>query len=252
MNIVSEKEKTQTEILSVLFNYHDVIVSMGNGEPDYILSAIDENPNAFTSLRIHQILEMKNRQYIQGEFPNIRYVSYFMNGFARKAYLNGKCDLMPNHFHQMPQLLESVTENPVIVCQTSPMDQDGYFSLGTEADYTAHFIGKASFVIQVNEFVPRTNGENKIHISQVEALIFHNQPLHELPEIPIRDIDQKIAENIAERIDHGSTLQVGIGGIPNAVVGMLRNHRNLGIHTEMMTDGIYDLVNKGFITVTEK
>ncbi|MCR2820061.1 acetyl-CoA hydrolase/transferase family protein [Lederbergia panacisoli] len=246
------KEKNQNEILSLLSKYHDVIVSMGNGEPDYILNLIDENPGAFSFLRLHQILEMKNRQYIQGEFPNIRYVSYFMNGFARKAFSNGKCDLMPNHFHQMPQLLEEVTKNPVIVCQTSPMDENGFFSLGTEADYTAHFIGKAPFVIQVNEHVPRSVGENKIHISQVEALIHHNQPLHELPEIPVRDIDQKIAEYIAERIDHGSTLQVGIGGIPNAVVGLLSHHRNLGIHTEMLTDGIHHLVQQGVITGTEK
>ncbi|GHI01669.1 acetyl-CoA hydrolase/transferase family protein [Neobacillus kokaensis] len=252
MSILIEKEKTQTEILSILSKYHDVIVSMGNGEPDYILSAIDENPEAFSSLKIHQILEMKNRQYIQGEFPHIRYVSYFMSGYARKAFLNGKCDLVPNHFHQMPQLLESETEKPVIVCQTSPMDQDGYFSLGTEADYTAHFIGKAPFVIQVNEFVPRTNGENKIHLSQVKALINYNQPLHELTEIPVRNIDQKIAAYIAERINHGSTLQVGIGCIPNAVVGLLGNHRNLGIHTEMLTDGIYDLVQQGVITGIEK
>ncbi|MCM3571403.1 acetyl-CoA hydrolase/transferase family protein [Neobacillus mesonae] len=252
MSINNDKEKTILEIMSILSNYHDLIAAMGNGEPDFILSAIDENPNAFSSLKIHQILEMKNRQYIQGEFPNIRYVSYFMSVFARRAFINGKCDLVPNHFHQMPKLLDSVTKNPVIVCQTSPMDEDGYFSLGTEADYTAHFIGNAPFVIQVNEFVPRTNGENKIHISQVEAFIRHNQPLHELPEIPIRDIDQKIAEYIAERIDHGSTLQVGIGGIPNAVVRLLSSHRNLGIHTEMLTDGIYDLVQQGVVTGSEK
>lgn len=246
------KEKNKSELLSILANYQDIIVSMGNGEPDYILSAIDENPATFSSLNIHQILEMKNRQYIQGEFPHIRYISYFMNAYARKAFLNGKCDLMPNHFHQMPQLLESTTKSPVVVCQTSPMDEDGYFSLGTEADYTAHFIGKAPFVIQVNEQMPRTVGENKIHISQVEAFIRHNQPLHELPEIPVRDIDEKIAEYIAERIDNGSTLQVGIGGIPNAVVRLLRNHRNLGIHTEMLTDGIYDLVQEGVVTGKEK
>lgn len=252
MNFYTEKEKTKTEILSILSKYKDIIVSMGNGEPDYILSAIDENPNYFSSVRIHQILEMKNRRYIQGEFPNIRYVSYFMSGFARKAFLNGKCELIPNHFHQMPKVLEYVTENPVIVVQASPMDENGYFTFGTEADYTAYFIGKASFVLQVNEYVPRTNGENKIHISQVEAIIHHDQPLHVLPEIKVKDIDEKIAEYIAERIDNGSTLQVGIGGIPNAVVSLLRNHQNLGIHTEMLTDGIYDLVERGVITGSEK
>ncbi len=252
MKLISEKEKSLTEIISILSKYEDIIVSMGNGEPDDILSAIDENASAFSSLKIHQLLEIKDRRYINGEFPNIRYKSYFLSGYARKAFLNGKCDLIPNHFHQMPKLLENTTNNPVIVCQVSPMDEDGYFSLGTEADYSSYFIEKASFVVQVNEHVPRTNGDNRIHISQIEGFIRYNHPLHELPKALVREIDKKIAEFIAERIDHGSTLQVGIGGIPNAVVGLLGNHRNLGIHTEMLTDGVYDLIQKGVVTGTEK
>lgn len=252
MNSTTNKEKSLDEILSIISKHPDVIVSMGNGEPDYILTAIDENPSVFSSLKIHQILEMKNRNYIQGEYPTIRYVSYFLNGYSRKAFLNGNCELVPNHFHQMPTLLEKVTVNPIVLCQASPMDENGYFTLGTEADYSAHFIGKAPFILQINNQVPRTFGENKIHISQVEGLIEHHQPLHELPEIPVRDIDEKIATYIAERIDNGSTLQVGIGGIPNAVVGMLENHRDLGVHTEMLTDGIFDLVKKDVITGKKK
>lgn len=252
MSLIAEKEKNINEILSILSKYENLIVSMGNGEPDSILSAIDENPSYFSSLRIHQLLEVKDRRYMHGDYPNIRYVSYFLGRFARKAFLNGTCDLVPNHFHQMPKLLESTLNNPVVVCQTSPMDVDGYFSLGTEAEYSSYFIGKAPFVIQVNEHVPRTDGDNRIHISQVAGLIRNNQPLNELPKIPVSDIDQKIAAYIAERIDHGSTLQVGIGGIPNAVVGLLGNHRNLGVHTEMLTDGIYELAQKGVITGAEK
>lgn len=252
MSIEQQKEKSNEEILSILAKYDHIIVSMGNGEPDYILNLIDENPHVFSNSTLHQILEMKDRRYIQGEHPNIRYVSYFLNGFSRKAYQKGACDLIPNHFHQMPKLLTQTAPNPVVVCQTSPMDEDGYFSLGAAADYTAYFIGKAPFVIQVNNHVPRTNGVNKIHISQVAGFIRHDQPLHELPNIPVSDIDKKIASYVAERIDDGATLQVGIGGIPNAVVGLLKDHRDLGIHTEMLTDGVYELVQQGVVTGAKK
>jgi acyl-CoA hydrolase len=246
------KEKSPSEILSILSNYKDIIVGMANGEPDTILNMIDEHPNVFSEVKIHQMLEMKNRRYFQGDFPAIRYVSYFMGAHSRKAFSNGKCDLIPNHFHQMPQLLDSICQKPIIVCQASPIDEEGYFSLGTEADYVVHFIGKAPFVIQVNKHVPKTNGTNKIHLSQIEGFIQDDQPLHELPSIPVRDIDQKIAQYVAERIDNGSTLQVGIGGIPNAVVSLLSNHREIGIHTEMLTDGVIDLVQQGVVTGTKK
>ncbi|WP_246521473.1 acetyl-CoA hydrolase/transferase family protein [Ornithinibacillus massiliensis] len=245
-------DNTQSEILSLLSNYQHIIVSMANGEPDYILNLIDEHPEAFTNLTIHQMLELKDRRYIQGEYPNIRYVSYFLSKHARKSFLNGTCDLIPNHFHQMPRLLEKRCPNPLVISQASPMDEEGYFSLGTSGDYTAHFIGKAPFVLQVNNHVPKTHGKNRIHISQVAGFIQYDQSLQELPNAPICDIDQQIAEYVAERIENGSTLQVGIGGIPNAVVSLLKDHRDLGIHTEMLTDGVYDLATNGVITGTKK
>ncbi|MGM8214810.1 acetyl-CoA hydrolase/transferase family protein [Bacillaceae bacterium W0354] len=247
-----EKEKSLSEILSLIAEHEDAIVSMGNGEPDYILSAIDENPDVFNSLKIHQLLEIKDRKYINGEFPNIRYISYFLSQYSRKAFLKGQCDLVPNHFHQVPKLLEEVTNQPIVLCQASPIDENGYFSLGTEAEYTAYFIGKAPFILQVNEHMPRTNGVNKIHVNDVAGFIQHNQPLFELKETPIKDIDMKIAEYVAERIDDGSTLQVGIGGVPNAVISLLKNHRNLGIHTEMLTEGCYELFERGVITGNQK
>lgn len=132
------------------------------------------------------------------------------------------------------------------------MDEDGYFSLGTVADYSAYFIGKIPFILQVNEHTPRTHGQNKIHISQILGYVRHNTPLVELKPSVITDVDIKIAEHIAERIDNGATLQVGIGGIPNAVVSLLKDHKDLGIHTEMLTDGISELFKAGVITGTKK
>lgn len=250
--MMTNNEKDIQQILNLIENDTDIIIPLGNGEPDLILTAIDENPYHFTSLRIHQMLELKERNYMNGVYPHIRYISYFMNSFARKAYLNGTCELIPNHFHQMPKLLEQTAKNPLVVCQASPMDEEGYFTLGTEADYAAYFIGKVPFILQVNEHMPRTYGENRIHISQILGYIRHNAPLFEIKPSPVTDTDVKIAEYIAERIDHGSTLQVGIGGIPNAVISLLKNHRDLGIHTEMLTDGICELYKAGVITGKNK
>lgn len=252
MNSMLEKEKTINEILSLIPDNADIIIPLGNGEPDAILTAIDEQPERFSSLRIHQMLELKERKYMHGVYPHIRYITYFMNGFARKAYLNGTCELIPNHFHQMPKLLEKTAKNPIILCQASPMDDKGYFSLGTEADYAAYFIGKIPFILQVNENMPRTYGDNQIHISQILGYIKHDVPLFALPPAEVTETDKKIAGYIAERIENGSTLQVGIGGIPNAVVSLLKDHQNLGIHTEMLTDGIAELMQLGVINGAKK
>lgn len=252
MTLQTEKEKNIQEILSMIPDDSDIIVPLANGEPNYILTAIDSHPDQFSSLRIHQMLELRDRKYIHGEHDHIRYISYFLGGFSRKAYLNGTCDLIPNHFHQMPELLQQTAKNPIVLCQASPMDEDGYFSLGTEADYTAYFIGKIPFILQVNEEMPQTYGENKVHISQVLAFVRHNEHLVELNSPAVTDTDKKIAQYIAERIDNGTTLQIGIGGIPNAVVSLLKDHRDLGIHTEMLTDGVAELAKLGVITGAKK
>lgn len=252
MTLQTEKEKNIQEILSIIPDDSDLIIPLANGEPNYILTAIDNHPEQFSSLRIHQMLELRERKYLHKEYPHIRYISYFLGGYSRKAYANGTCDLIPNHFHQMPELLWQTARNPIAICQASPMDDEGYFSMGTEADYTADFIGKIPFILQVNEEMPRTFGKNKIHHSQVLAFVRHNEHLVELHSPAVTDTDRQIAQFIAERINHGTTLQIGIGGIPNAVVSLLKDHRDLGIHTEMLTDGVAELARLGVVTGTKK
>jgi acyl-CoA hydrolase len=247
-----QKEKNIEEILELIPDGSDIIVPLGNGEPDAILSEIDEHLDFFSSLKIHQILEIKDRKYMHKINPNIEYHSYFMNGFSRAAFRDRTIELVPNHFHDVPKIMESRVKKPIMVCQTSPMDEAGYFSLGTGADYATYFIGKIPIIIQVNEYMPRTNGTNKVHISQIIGYVKRNKPLFELPTVQVKDIDITIAEYIADHISNGSTMQVGIGGIPNAVISLLQHHKDLGIHTEMMTDGIAELYENGVITGAKK
>ncbi len=253
MPSIEKKKKTITEILELIPNGADLIIPIANGEPHELLSSIDRGATRFTGLHIHQMLELRERGYINGAYPeHIRYSSYFLGSYARKAYALGKCDLVPNHFQQAPRILMDTAHKPIILAMASPIDEDGYFSLGTQADYVSPFIGKAPFILEVNKQMPRTFGDNQVHISQVLAYHEVDEPLYELISPPMTEIDRRIADYVAERISDGSTLQIGIGGIPNAIMSNLQNHKGLGVHTEMLTDGVVDLVERGVITGEHK
>ena len=139
-----------------------------------------------------------------------------------------------------------------MLAAVSPPDQHGYFSLGTHADYAAALIGEVPFFVEVNHRMPRTYGENQVHLSQVVGWCEADYPLTELQPRPVRETDRKIAEYVAERIPNGATLQAGIGSIPDEVLGLLGDHRNLGVNTELLSDGFVDLIERGVISGTRK
>jgi acyl-CoA hydrolase len=251
--INEEKKKAAEDVLSLIQNGDDIIVPLANGEPVVLLDTIEENAERWTGVRIHQMHALKERPYIHGKFGNhLRHVAYFLSGASRKAFLAGECELVPNHFHEVPRLMRETTKTSLILAAASPMDELGYFSLGTNADYVASFIGKAPFFLEVNKNMPRTFGGNQIHISQIAGYIDVDYPLHEAKEPVITDIDRKIAANVVDRIPDSATLQVGIGAIPNAIIGFLDNHKNIGIHTELLTDGLVDLAEKGIVNGLDK
>ncbi|HHY73966.1 MAG TPA: acetyl-CoA hydrolase/transferase family protein [Bacillus bacterium] len=251
--LFNNKEKKPEDVLSYIHNDDDIIVPLANGEPQILVDVIERNATNFKNVRIHQMHGIKERDYIWGKYAgHLEHVSYFLSHVTRKAFLEGKCSLVPNNFHEMPRLLEKATKMSLIVTAASPMDEHGYFSLGVSADYVAPFIGKVPFFLEVNKQMPRTFGSNVIHISQIEGYINVDYPLFEVQPAEITDIDRRIAEFVAERIENGATIQSGIGAIPNAIVSMLTNHKNLGIHTELMADGVMELIEKGVVTGTEK
>jgi acyl-CoA hydrolase len=136
----------------------------------------------------------------------------------------------------------------VLFASCSPMDEHGYLSFSLSVTYERVLVDEGALVIvEVNPNLPRTFGDTTLHISEVEALVEVNYPASELPEVPFNEKDSKIAGFIAERIENGSTIQLGIGGIPNALAGGLKDKKRLGIHTEMLTDNMVDLVNCGAV-----
>ena len=188
-----------------------------------MLDVLERENERLSGVRVHQMHALQERPYIHGAFGDrLRHVSYFLSGATRKAYWEGGCDLVPNHFSEMPRLLEQVTRHPVVLAAASPPDRAGYFSLGTNADYVASLIGKVPFFLEVNERMPRTFGLNQIHASQLLGYCEADRPLVEVPPAQPDERDRAIAAAIVERIPDGATLQVGIGGIPNAVLDALR------------------------------
>lgn len=231
----------------------DLIVPLACGEPTALIDALEDANEQLSGVRIHQMHALHDRPYLHGEFGDrLRHVSYFLSPVTRKPYWEGHIDLVPANFSEMPQTLHRSARNPVVIAAASPPDDRGYFTLGTNADYVASLIGKVPFFLEVTSHMPSTHGLNAVHESQIVGWTESDRPLVEVPGVDGNPLDERIATLIAAEIADGSTLQVGIGGVPNALMSMLRDHRELGIHTELISDGIVDLVERGAITGTQK
>jgi acyl-CoA hydrolase len=239
-------------VVELLDAHRDVVVPLANGEPDTVMSAIDAAGPTLDGVRVHQMHTLYDRPYLHGAYPGLRHVAYFLSHVTRPAFHAGGCDFTPVHFSEMPLILGHVTRSPVIVAASSLPDRHGWFSLGTNADYVARFIGKAPFFLEANPRMPRTRGENNLHVSQVEGWVEADYPLVESAAPKVGAKDRLIGELIAERVPDGATIQVGIGSIPAAALGALRNHRDLGVHTELLSDAIAELFMAGVITGTGK
>jgi acyl-CoA hydrolase len=231
----------------------DVIVPLANGEPVSLLDAIEAHADRFEGLRIHQMHVIHDRPYLHGVYGHrMRHVSYFLSAVTRPCYREGTIDLVPSNFSEMRDVLKMNTKDPLVVAASSSLDRHGYFSLGVSADYTASFIGKARFFLEANAQMPRTFGRNQLHVSQIAGWTEVDRPLVEIPAVAGDDIDDRIAALVAERIPDGATLQIGIGATPNAILAALADHRDLGIHTELLSDGIVDLVEAGVVNGVNK
>src|ERR687893_2461448 len=230
----------------------DLIAGMGNSEPVTLLDAIEAHVERLSDVRIHQMFPFRERCYMHGHFPGLRHVSWFLSPANREAFHKGTCDLVPNNFSEVPSLMRRSTRCSLVLASVSPPDRHGYFSLGTHADYVAALIGQAPFFVEANHRMPRTFGENQVHLSQVVGWCEADYPLTELPHRPARGIDRQIAEFVAERIPDGATLQAGIGAIPDEVLGLLGDHKDLGVNSELLSDGFVDLIDKGVINGTRK
>ena len=246
---------TADAVLDHVLDGGHLIVPLGNGEPVALLDAIEAAAarGAIDNITVHQMHALRDRPYLHAAYGDrLRHVSYFLSHITRPCFRDGTVDLVPNHFSEVFSHMQRRTTDPLVIACASPLDRHGYFSLGVSADYTSSFIGRARFFLEVNEHMPRTFGRNQIHISQVEGWYRNDSPLVAVPPPAIVDDDRTIAAHVAERIPNGACLQTGIGAIPNAIMSALAGHRDLGVHTELLSDGLVDLVELGVVNGVRK
>lgn len=227
-----------------------IVTGLGCGGATAILEEMVTRKKELKDVVIHQMLPLYNYRYFQeGMEDSIRHNSWFNSPYTRKMVNDKRADFTPNFFHESPALFSNYHEINILIAAVSPMDRHGYFSFGLSVDYTKPVAEHADLVIlEVNQAMPRTLGDSFIHISEVDYLVESDYPLPELPVSEPDEVELRIGEYVAELIEDGSTFQLGIGGIPNAITASLTDKKDLGIHSEMLTDGMVDLVEKGVIT----
>lgn len=232
-----------------------IIVPTGVGEPPALLTALSEQRLDFQDVKVAQILAMRKYAYIDPTTTqHVRHVALFFGGATRAGGQEGWIDFIPNYFSEIPAQIErGQIPADVVFSMASPMDAHGYFALSLGADYTMAAVARArAVVLEVNPNVPFTYGNCHVHISQVAALVESSDPVLEVGLPTIGPVQQAIGKHVADLIDDGSTLQIGYGGIPDAVVMQLTEKRDLGIHTEMLGDGILKLIESGAVTNRRK
>lgn len=250
-----QKRMTAADAASLIRDGDTVVVPTGVGEPPALLHALSARRHSLRGVAVSQILPLRKFAYIDPETrAHIRHDAYFFGGATRAGGQAGWVDYLPAYFSELPMLIDrGLSPADVVVSMASPMDEHGYFSLSLAPDYTMAAVRRARVVLlEVNPNVPFANGDCHIHISQVAGLVESDEPLFEVGLPQIGPVQEAIGKHVADLIDDGATLQIGYGGIPDAVVMQLQHKRDLGIHTEMIGDGILSLIESGAVTNRRK
>jgi 4-hydroxybutyrate CoA-transferase len=250
-----KKLVTAEDAVSVIKSGDRVYISGNAATPYVLLNALASRKDELEDVELAHVLllgeDPLSRPEMEGHF---RHNSLFVGPADRKAINEGRADYIPIFLHQIPGLIYS-GQMPlnVTMLHLSPPDEHGFMSFGVEVLASKAAAEKAQIVIaQVNEEMPRVLGDSFIHVSRVHKIVEISEDLPQLERSPFTEVERKIGHFIAELIEDGSTLQLGIGGIPDAVLSALKERRDLGIHTEMVSDGVMEAIEAGIITGAKK
>ncbi len=250
-----QKRMNATDAVRLVRNGDFIIVPTAAGEPPTLLTALSEQRRDFLDVKVAQILAIRKYGYIDPDTADhVRHVAFFYGGATRAGGQAGWVDFIPAYFSELPQQIErGLVGSDVVFAMASPMDSHGYFSVSLGADYTMAAMARARVVVlEVNPNVPYAYGNCHVHVSKISALVESSEPVFEVGLPKIGPVQEAIGKYVADMIDDGSTLQIGYGGIPDAVVMQLTHKHDLGIHTEMIGDGILSLVECGAVTNRRK
>lgn len=250
MNEYRDKRKSAENALRCVESGMRVYIHPGCAEPEILVGALMARAPHVEDVEIVHLLTLGRADYIAPEMAgHFRHNAMFIGGNVREAVNDGRADYTPILLSEIEQLFEN-GQMPldVALIQVSPPDDHGFCSFGVGVDTTLTAAKTARYVVaQVNPQMPRTYGDSFIHVSELDAVVETDVPLCELPREEITDLSRAIARNIARLVDDGDTLQLGIGGIPDAVLLELHDRKDLGIHTEMLSDNVIPLIESGAI-----
>ncbi len=224
--------------------------------PNALIENLIVNGDNFHDIEVVHILTLSKNIWVEPVHKGLFKVNTLFIGGEniRTAVAEGRADYTPCFLSDIPKLFqENVLPLDVALIMVSPPDEYGYCSLGVSVDVVSAAISSARYVIaQINPLMPRTNGHSFVHMNQIDAYIEHQQKLPELPPPPMDKISEQIGQYAAMLVENGATLQIGLGKIPSAVLHYLSNHKDLGIHSEMISDGVIELMRKGVINNRKK
>ena len=245
------KYVTAPEALSIIESNTRVFIHGSVCTPTYLLNALAKESHRLQNVELVSITLKGEVEIAKPEYrDNFHINSLFVSAPIRAAVAEGRADFIPVFLSDIPFLFKNkILELDVAIVQVSPPDKHGYCSLGVSVDIARAAIDSAKQIIAlVNPMMPRTHGDGMIHTDRFTKMVFHESPLpEESYSSKVGKNELIIGKNIADMIEDGSTLQMGIGTIPDAVLSFLQHHKNLGVHTEMLSDGIIDLVEKDVI-----
>lgn len=249
------KKVSAEEALHALRSGYRIFVTGNASVPQRLLEALSQRALELSDLTLLQVLIIVKADYVTPEFaPHLRVNSLFISPSIREAVNAGRADFTPVFLSEIPRLFKTGRlPIDVALIQVSPPDRYGYCSYGTEVGVTKTAAESAKLVIaEVNPHMPRTLGDSFIHVGKIDYVVEVDYPLPEVQMAISSPEQESIANHLAAIIPDGATLQMGIGGIPDAVLRKLYNHQHLGVHTELFSDGVVDLVAAGVITNERK
>jgi len=250
-----KKLRTAEEALRSVQSGMRVYIQPGCAEPETLVEALMQRGPYVEDVEIVHMMTMGTAPYVAPEMAgHFRHNAVFIGSNVRDAINDGRADYTPIYLSEIEDLFTSgAMPLDVVLAQVSPPDAHGFCSFGVGVDTTLTAAKEARYVVaQVNDQMPRTYGDSFIHVSDLDAIVESSRPLCEMKRPVITEMHTAIARNVAGLIEDGSVLQTGIGGIPDAVLSFLMDRKDLGIHSELVSDGAIDLIEAGVITGARK
>ncbi len=249
-----KKITTAAEAVKLVKSGDRIALSHACAEPRVLPRELVNRASELRDVDIMHMVPMGEALYCRPEYASsFRHVALFAGPYTRDAIREGRADYIPVFNFQFPSLFDADWPIDVAIITVSPPDQSGFCSLGISVDYTKKAVETSKVVLaEVNPAMPRTHGDSFIHVSRLTRVVEVNHPIYELPRKKMTTVEERIGKNVAELIEDECCLQLGIGGIPDAVLANLGGFRDLGIHSEMIADGVKDLVERGVVTGEKK